>query len=227
MVDTSASPRVSVLASQPREPPLDETAYFEALLQRLRRRCGRVCSRFRIPLHERDDVLQDCLLAYYARRAEVVNPDAFLYEAFRNRCIDYHRRRCRHFEVSFEEAVLAALADPQEPAVFQLLLRRDLARALAAIPQRCRDLLTARFAEELSAAETAGRMGYRPNSMKKTTTRCLRAMREALLALWAVSNDGTIAAIPAGVESVAKESQAKSPDGSQRPFMARTRLAPP
>ncbi len=167
---------------------LDQTAFSEEFLQRVRRRCEGLFARYRIPISQRDDLFQDAMLALCVRQQDVAEPDRWVFVTVRNRCVDFHRRRLRHFHVAFDETIEATLKDPTQPASERFLLHRDLKTALARVPERCREILALRYHHDLSPDETADRLGYRPNSMKKTTTRCLQAMHKALLDLWAANN---------------------------------------
>lgn len=76
-----------------------------------------------------------------------------------------------------DDALLAGLAQPGVP----LDLRRDLSRAIAALPPIYRETLILRDIEEFTAAEAADQLGITVEAVKSRLHRARGLLREALL----------------------------------------------
>lgn len=125
-----------------------------------------------------EDLLQEAFLALWSKRLQVENPEAWLLSAVRMECLRYRRRKARQMHFGVEEPTLESLAGQLE-ADFDL--RQDLRASIRVLPARQRALIRLRYGAGLTPEETAERLGYRLSSLKKTTTRCLQALRDRLL----------------------------------------------
>lgn len=125
-----------------------------------------------------EDLVQEAFLALWSKRLQVGNPEAWLVSAVRMECLRYRRRKARQMHFGVEEPTLEILAGPSE-ADFDL--RQDLRASIRVLPARQQALLQLRYGVGLTPEETAERLGYRLSSLKKTTTRCLQALRSRLL----------------------------------------------
>jgi RNA polymerase sigma factor (sigma-70 family) len=151
-------------------------------LDRMRPRLKSVFARYRIPPEDAEDLLQQALLAFCRHAGEVRDPGAWLAGVLRHKCLLYWRDRRRKVYEAVDDAVLEWIAEPQAPAQQAADLRCDLANIIDRLPRRCRALLKLRYGLGYEAPELAERLGYRPSSIGKITTRCLAALTRHLVA---------------------------------------------
>lgn len=155
---------------------------IEEFLERMRPRLRILFSRFRIPVQDTEDILQQSLLALLYQWDSVRNPEAWLLGTLRKTCQRYWRDHRRRLYEAVDTAILEWLADPNPPQQEKDELRHDLETLLARLPPRCQALLLMRYRDGLDAPEIAGRLGYRPSSIGKVTARCLAAMTREMVA---------------------------------------------
>ncbi len=161
----------------PSGPPSVEELFLD-----LQPKLRRVFRRFRLPVEDAEDVLQETFLDLVYKQDEIYNAEAWVLAAVRNRCIVYWRRRRRQLWEAVDAAVLELFAAPHPPSQEAVDLRRDLERVLARLPQRCRSVLALRYGLGYRSQEVAERLGYRPSSIRKVTSRCVAALSRELLA---------------------------------------------
>lgn len=155
---------------------------MELFLERVRPRLKCVFVRYRIPPDDADDLLQQALLAFVHQSGEVRDPGAWLAGTLRHKCLLYWRDRRRKVYDAVDDAMLEWLAQPQAPTQGDADLRRDVENLIERLPQRCRSLLQLRYKMGYEAPELARRLGYRPSSIGKVTTRCLAALTRHMIA---------------------------------------------
>lgn len=131
---------------------------------------------FRVPPEDAEDLLQQALLALVYRSETVRDPQLWLIGVLKRKCLMYWRARRRRLDEAVDENTLEWLAEPTEPAQEQGDLTRDLESLLLRLPERHRHLLRLRFWFGLEPEEVAARLGYRPSSIAKITSRCLAAL---------------------------------------------------
>lgn len=158
---------------QPQPEVEDSLAEF---LREVRPRLKALFAHFRIPAQDTEDLLQQALLAFLYRRQGVRDPQAWLLGTLRNKCLLYWRERRRKLYDNVDMTVLEGIASPLAPAQQGAELRHDLANALEHLPERCRSLLSLRYRQGYEPPELAERLGYRPSSIGKITTRCIAAL---------------------------------------------------
>ena len=151
--------------------------HFVQLLEDLRPRLKMLLASYLVPPQDCEDLLQEAFLAFWRKRLQVDDPAAWLLAAVRMECLRYRRRMARQIHVGVEEPVLENLAGRSET---DRDLRQDLRAVIKVLPPRHQALILLRYGLGLSPEETAGRLGYRLSSLKKTTTRCLQALRSRL-----------------------------------------------
>lgn len=151
------------------------------LLAGLERDFARTLVRFRIPAQDAEDLLQEALLLFLTKRAEVRDPAAWIVTTLRNRCVIYWRRRRRALVQTLDEVLIDSLGTDAEPERERLQLGRDLTRAISTLPARCRSILRLRYALGCEGAEVAHRLGYRESSIRQVTNRCLSALSFQML----------------------------------------------
>ncbi len=157
--------------------PTDEER-FARLLERARPRLQALLKLYRVAQEDREDVLQEALLALWRKRVQVKDCEAWLFSAVRMECLRYRRREGRQIYSAVDEPALERLAghcfEEADPGL------QDLRRLVRRLPARHQALIHLRYGLGLTPEETAGRLGYRLSSLKKTTTRCLQALRSQL-----------------------------------------------
>lgn len=160
-------------------PPETADRGFPDLLRRLRPRVLWLLGRHRIPPQDGDDLVQQTLLALIGKYGEVRDPEAWVLGTLRHKCLRYWRRSATLFE-RVEEEVLEQTAPAEAPGQELADLRHDLEAALARLPERCRRILRQRYALGYRATEIAEALGYPPATVRKITSRCLRALAREL-----------------------------------------------
>ena len=160
-----------------------EPLSIEALVPRLQPKLRRVLARYRLPVEDAEDVLQQSFLDLVYKQKSIYNPEAWLLATVRNRCIIYWRKRRSQVCESVDLALLDLLAQPEAPRQSGALLRHDLERVLDQLPKRCRALLRLRYGLGYKPAEVAEALGYQPSSVRKVTSRCLSRLTQQLTAL--------------------------------------------
>jgi RNA polymerase sigma factor (sigma-70 family) len=154
---------------------------FDELAGRLDK-AGRVyLRRHRLPPEDADDILQQALLVFLCKRAEIQDPECWLRGTLRKRCQLYWRGRQRSLLTQVDRSVLEAMAT-RSPGQEDEDVSRDLGRALDRIPARCRRLLELRYREGRDPREAATQLGYQPSGVYKIMSRCLAALTRGLVA---------------------------------------------
>ncbi len=170
----------------------------DTFLQALRPRLMAVLRSFRVPPEDAEDLLQQALLALVYRTGTVRDPQSWLVGVLKRKCLMYWRARRRRRDEPMDEETLEWLAEPMEPAQEQGDVTRDLESLLGCLPERHQRLLRLRFWFGLEPEEVAARLGYRPSSIGKITSRCLAALNaEAAASGWSTPERG---AEPGGAE---------------------------
>ena len=153
---------------------------LEELLETLRRRLERILFRYQIPPEDSDDVLQEAVLTLIYKRPKIRDPEAWLVATLRNRCLMYWRSRRSRLYDAVDTHILELVAKPGGTPQEHQDVQADLEQALSQLPERCRTLLRLRYGLGYKPAEVAERMGYRPSSIRKITSRCLSALTRQL-----------------------------------------------
>ena len=136
---------------------------------------------FHVPAQDAEDPLQDVLLVYLVKRDEIASPRPWLLATLRNRCLKYWRSRRRRLIEAVDESLLEELAGGARGGQETRDLRRDLSSALSHLPDRCRSILRLRYGLECGGDEIAERLGYKSNTVRQATLRCLSALSSRLL----------------------------------------------
>jgi RNA polymerase sigma factor (sigma-70 family) len=155
---------------------------LEDFLERMRPRVRALFARFRIPVQDTEDILQQSLLALVYQWERVRDPEAWLVGTLRKTCLLYWRERRRRLYDSVDTAVLEWMAGPRRPDQECGELRHDFESLIAKLPPRCQALLRLRYRFGLEPLELAERLGYRPSSISKVSSRCLAAMTRQMAA---------------------------------------------
>ena len=157
------------------------TASFDEFLRRMEPRLKRLLGRYRIPVDDAEDVLQQALLALLYQWDRVRDPESWLMGTLRRHCMMYWRDKKRRIYVAMESSLLEWFSQPVAPSQERTDLLTDLDTLLERLPTRCRSLLRLRFLRGFEPIEIAERLGYSPSSIGKITHRCLTALSRELL----------------------------------------------
>jgi RNA polymerase sigma factor (sigma-70 family) len=160
---------------------------LELFLKYVRPRMKTLLVHYGVPPQDSEDIVQQALLALLYQRHAIRDPEAWLMGTLRNKCLLYWRERRRKLYDAVDAAMLELMAEPLPPEQESEDLRRDLEAAIERLPERCRALLALRYSQGYEPPELARRLGYRPTSISKTTTRCLAALTQQLAARAAAS----------------------------------------
>jgi len=159
-----------------------EQANIELFLHRVRPRLRSLFARYRIPVQDTEDILQQALLTLLYQWETVRDPEAWLLGTLRNRCLLYWRDRRRKLYEVVDATVLDLMAGGATPEQERADVARDLATVIGRLPERCRSVLRLRYRLGYEASEVAQRLGYSPTSMSKITARCLATLMRQLTA---------------------------------------------
>jgi RNA polymerase sigma factor (sigma-70 family) len=167
---------------QPAMPANGREADLADLLRRMWPRLQRILGAFHVPPEDADDLVQDIAMQFIRKRNQIRTPEQWFSGALRNQCRMYWRSRSRRITVAVDQAVLDARAGGAESDAERAALRRGLARWIATLPRKCRELLRLRYGLGLEDEEVAEKTGYRPSSVDKVTRRCVEALSKKLAA---------------------------------------------
>jgi RNA polymerase sigma-70 factor (ECF subfamily) len=104
---------------------------------------------------------------------------SWLYRIAHNQVVDYHRKRSRHALVPIDESIASGEDDPSETAELRLEVE-ELARATQKLTPAQREVISLRFAAELSVAEVARAMGKSEGAVKALQHSAIVALRKVL-----------------------------------------------
>ena len=149
---------------------------LEEILDRMQPRLKALFARYRIPLQDTEDILQQALLALIYQWEGIRDPEAWLLGTLKNRCLLYWRDRRRQLYEVVDATVLEWMAGATAPEQEHADLARDLGRVIGRLPERCQSILFLRYHLGYGSSEVAKRLGYSPTSMSKVTTRCLATL---------------------------------------------------
>lgn len=133
----------------------------------------RTLARFRIPVADVADVMQDVFLLFLQKQAQIKDPVRWMQATARNRCLRYWRDSRSRLIGALDAGLLDLMASPGSADSERIDLRHDLNRALAHLRPRCRELLHLRYVEGRAPFEIARKLRYSLDSVRKLTARCL------------------------------------------------------
>ena len=109
--------------------------------------------------------------------AAIRHPRAFLFTAARNVALEWRRRERWICREDMAELALPSVLEVEPSAYEELRAHEELivlARAIAALPKRCREVLTLRKLCGLSQKQIARRLGISENTVEKQTANGVR-----------------------------------------------------
>jgi len=147
---------------------LDERESFGTFYRRSYDRAVRLGILLGATRSEADDLAQDAFARMCRRWTEVRSPDQYLDAAIRNGWRSVHRRRRRGHGVA-ESPDQSGTGE----AVWDGVIDVDLARAIAALPPKHREVLVLRYYLDLSEREIAAVIGRPAGTVKSRLSRAL------------------------------------------------------
>jgi RNA polymerase sigma factor (sigma-70 family) len=205
------------MASQFEQLPADRIG---DLIRRVRPRLKSLLAKYRIPLPDTEDLLQETFTQLVYQQDRIREQEAWLLGTLRHQCRMYWRTHRRRLYSAVDNAIVEALSPTVEPEQERDQLVRDLQGLIDQLPCRCRSVLTMRFRHGYEPNEVADLMRYSRASIGKITTRCLADLRRKLLAAEGTGNGngrrisgcaGCLAADLADPEAAAKTPLKASP----------------
>lgn len=154
---------------------------FDAAFEQLAAIAYRVGYRLLGSRTEAEDVAQEALARAYARWRRVRgHAEPWVARVAANLALDRLRSHDRSRRGALPEGELAAAADDGGRAALD---RMELARLLASLPRRQREVVVLRYLADRSEADTARELGTSVGSVKRHAHRGLAALRTAWVAL--------------------------------------------
>lgn len=158
-------------------PVQSEPEFLASLLPVLRRI---IVSGFRIPASDREDVLQDSLLAFFRHgETHAVSP-GLLVRIVQRRCQDYWRRVARRREVSLEGVLADESLHPVGPDCGSDFSGLQLVVAWRLISPQCREYLARRFWRSERPRQIAAAVGKQQATVQRFLARCLARLRRSV-----------------------------------------------
>jgi RNA polymerase sigma-70 factor (ECF subfamily) len=152
-------------------PVLNDAEWFDAEIRPCEPALRAYLSRRFPTLPDHDDLVQETYARLLRARAagRLTYARAFLFTAARNAAIDlFRRRRAAPLEALEENSEPLALEDA--PGVADTMERQQrleaLLEAVAALPDRCREVIMLRHLDGLAYKEIAARLGISPETVK-------------------------------------------------------------
>jgi RNA polymerase sigma factor (sigma-70 family) len=171
------------LPDQPVESPANSAKEpLDQILRRLRPRLKQVLSRYRVPAHDAEDLVQEALVATIQKWNEIQDPEAWILVTLRNRCVVYWRKRRNSLYNAVDTVILELLTEPVAAPQERAELLWDLNDLMEDLPPRCRKLLRLRYGLGYDSSEVAEQMGYHPSSVRKVARRCMAALTYQMVA---------------------------------------------
>lgn len=165
---------------EPRVPP--RLRQIEQIVRQARPDLVRVLRAFRIPPEDARDLLQNVYLAYLEHADEIREPHAWMVVAVRRECLHHVRAERNRMYEAIDESLLDLVACPDAcPPQERHSLLDALARKIAQLGERCRELLRLRYGLGCDRFETAEGLGVRPSSIGTLERRCLAELSERMI----------------------------------------------
>ncbi|MGN0229185.1 MAG: RNA polymerase sigma-70 factor [Muribaculaceae bacterium] len=148
----------------------------------------RFASEFVNDVQEAENLVQDAFLGLWKSKDElerINNMNAYMFRLVRNRCLDYLKHKANEQEyakgmLQTMDYRLCALDSFNETGIFMCDLEKDVADAIAALPQRCREIFVMSRYEGKKYREIAEAMGISENTVEIQMGIAIKRMRVRL-----------------------------------------------
>ncbi len=167
----------------PSEPTTRDVAAFRALFELHFDGLAGYVYRYVDSVEEAEDVVHDVFLRVWELRDRInLHRDlrGYLYTLARNQAVDRLRRRRVRSRYIPPELVEPTAPIEGEMQVAASDLAATIRRAVAALPQRQREVLALRWYEQASYDEIAARLGISPKTVDIHLGRAMKRLRETL-----------------------------------------------
>ena len=159
----------------------EEKVRFEELVHTYKNLMFYVANQILNNDHDAEDAVQQAFFAIlknFEKISEIKCPQtrSFVVTVVERKAIDLYRAKNRNVVISFDEEFMNASAHTENAAT----VRTDLARALAMLPAKYRELLLLKYDSGYSEQEIAAMCSMTPANVKKTIHRAKKKL-EALL----------------------------------------------
>jgi hypothetical protein len=104
-----------------------------------------ILSRYRIPVEDAEEMLEQLFLTLYMREGTLESPERWLLLSLKNRCLIYWRSRRERLSRDVDKSLLSVLDSPLVSDAEKDGMRRFLGEALAQLPEHCRGPLEQRY----------------------------------------------------------------------------------
>jgi RNA polymerase sigma-70 factor (ECF subfamily) len=131
------------------------------------------------------DLVQDALVRAYTRLASCREPERFgawVFQILRNRCLDYLKDRRRDTVPLTEETACVGERDDPEARLERAELRREMLRALDALPTAMREAFLLKHVDGRSYEEMSEMLGASVSALKMRVMRAREALHSRLAA---------------------------------------------
>jgi RNA polymerase sigma-70 factor (ECF subfamily) len=132
-----------------------------------------------------EEIVQDVMLELWRRR-DALDPDgtpqAYLFQATRNRALNHLRHVRVQERVAPQLAASPPPSAPSDAAAAEAELAQAVARAVAGLPPRCREVFELSRVHNLKYAEIAQTLGVSVKAVEAQMARALRTLRQQLAA---------------------------------------------
>lgn len=115
-----------------------------------------ILSRYRIPVEDAEEMLEQLFLTLYMREGTLESPERWLLLSLKNRCLIYWRNRRERLSRDVDSSLLTVLTSPQVSDSEKDGVRRFLGQALAQLPEHCREPLEHRYGLSEGPPEAGG-----------------------------------------------------------------------
>ncbi len=104
-----------------------------------------ILSRYRIPVEDAEEMLEQLFLTLYMREGTLESPERWLLLSLKNRCLIYWRSRRERLSRDVDKSLLSVLSSPQVSDSEKDGVRQFLGEAVAQLPEHCRAPLEQRY----------------------------------------------------------------------------------
>lgn len=162
-------------------PPVGRWDDLADALERARPKVERIFVSARIPPEDAEDLLHDAFTQLLSHGDTISDPEAWLVATVKCCSLGYWRARRRRVVEQLDQALIESLVESLATPEERVSLACDLERQLRELPGRCRRLLQMRYRLGLEPCELAEELGYRADSVRKVTRRCLDSLAVRLV----------------------------------------------
>jgi RNA polymerase sigma-70 factor, ECF subfamily len=165
---------------------------FELLFFKFHGRLVLFSQKFTGNLLASQDIVQDAFIALWEKRDSLEtleSPKAYLFQAVRNRSLNYIRDKNIHnaveqeLSLKFEAAEKNLYSNPNDPFVslLELEVQEKIDKAISSLPEKCRQVYKLSRYNGLKNGEIAEMFGISMKMVEKQISKALRILRTEFL----------------------------------------------